>query len=294
MKTVNQLILKSSSLSSAKKAITDFNKYATETSVMLSGFKKETVVKELMELIQNPDSFHPGVGAKFSGDAAIIAQYVLRYMPEVYVNTIIDLYNTGKANYNNGRNIIRLTPSQNIRRWAYNTDKNESSKATSQLFLYTLREHFNEIDYYRGAQNTIWACSFLHSIWGVSNLSVQLRIAEELVGFSCEKFGEQNSLLKSGKRSSVAMIQNLVSSSHLVIMLVNREQLIKTEIEKENSDINELPETDYITILKLISLDENLLWMQWWDSGCIHEQIVPVNELENILWGGFYIKPPAR
>lgn len=294
MKTINSLTLENNSLNNAQNAIKDFELHADTQSFFLNGFNKQIIVAELSELINNPDSFHQGLGTNFSGDAVIVSQYILKHTPDIYVNTIIDFYTKGFANYDNGKCIIKFEPSQNIRKWAFNTEKNKFAKATSQLFLFSLREHFNEIDYYRGAQNTIWASSFLSSIWGISSLSAQQRIAEELLGFDCEKFGEHK---KKNNKPDLEKIQNDIAKGNLVILQVNREYLKCTEKSERDAEKHQQTETEdahYINLVQLKTNGLNSLWMQWWNCGAIHQQSIALSDFNAMFHGGLSINNPEN
>jgi hypothetical protein len=292
MKILDPLILQTNSVNNAKNAIQEFSKNATTHSNYLYGFSKENTVNELFEIVNNPNSFNPSNGAVFSGDSVIVSQYILKYRADAYVKIIIDLYNKGYANYDNGNNTIKFEPSLNIRKWVFTANKNEFAKATSQLFLYTIREYFNEIDYYKGAENTIWASTFLNNIWGISNIAVQHRIAQELLGFKCENYVERCQTDNNSIEACIVKVQDHILKGKTIITLVNSAYLNWVSKGKMNStgmqnlDLNT---AHYINILQLYQKDKKMVTMQWWDFGGIHKQSFSVQDFDKMIKGAFCI-----
>lgn len=287
MKLSNPVVLHKNAYHHALNAIHHFENEAAEESHFLYGLPKSKIVRELLELVHNPHSFHPGIDAKLSGDAVIISQYILKYMPDIYVGVILDLYKMGKASFNNGHRVLELQPSINICKWACNNDKNEFAMSTAQLFLFTIREYFNEIDYFCGAENTVWASSFLQNIWSLNTLSVQQKITEILLGVKCHQFVKRNC------QEKIEKIQHAIDNKHIIVLMVNKKYLTpnQSKIQEEN---NEQTNEHFIGLLKLNYLNSSLLNIKWWERGVVYAQDITETDFNNMFKGGFFIPNPSK
>jgi hypothetical protein len=295
MKLVATVTLKRASIKEVEQALNKFDENGSEQSKFIFGFRKEMVKMELMEFVLNPDSFHQGIGTALSGDAVLISQYILKYKPLIFVNAIIDLYNNGVTDFPAGKTIIHLKPSQNIRKWAISVDQNKFAKATAQLFMLSLREHFNEIDYYNGAQNCAWASTLLQTIWATSELTTLQRLAEELLDVECAKIDLNPLDNNSDSTTSLLKIQELIDSGKITIVCVKYsylKNLDKIEAGYYNHSPESIKGTRFIRIINLKQLWFQKIQMEWWDYGGQHTQEMPLKDFNSMISGGIYIPIP--
>ena len=296
MKLVNSANLKRSKIKEVEQALIKFDESGAMHSKFLRGFKKEMVIMELMEFVMHPDSFHQGIGTGLSGDAVLTSQYILKYKPLIFVNTIIDLYTNGVTDFPAGKNSIHLKPSLHIRKWAINVDQNKFAKATAQLFLFSLREHFNEIDYYKGAQNCALASTHLQTIWATTCISAEQRLAEELLGVECGII-DVNPLGNNDSNTSLIKIQQLIDDE-MIVIVCTKNCYLKNLDKRDTSQCNHSPDTikvpHFVRILDIKQLPFQKVMVQWWDYGGLHQQIMAVKDFNCMVSGGIYFPIPLK
>jgi hypothetical protein len=277
--------MKTSKQNDALTAINDLAASAAATSAYFQNVSLADIVTGLNQYINDPDSLHQGLGTNLCGPSALTSQVFLKYNPLAFVNIVFDLYNKGAASFDNGSQIINIEPSANVKQFAGDL-QNRFASTVSQMFLFSLREHFAEVHYFKKAQDTIWASTILGG---------EKKVADQFFAFSNNRFGETALWGIPDKDVHVEDIQSKIDSGKIAVVLVDSGYLENLDNRYPNFGKHEagnLAGTHYISVLGASADQNNNVTFRWWDYGGKHQQIMSLENFKRMIWGGIFIEKP--
>jgi hypothetical protein len=277
--------MKTSNKNDALTAISDLSNSAPASSPYFQSVSLADVVTGLNQYVSAPDSLHQGLGTNLCGPSALTSQVFLKYNPLGFVNIVFDLYNKGNASYDNGSQLISINPSVNVKQFAGEL-QNRFASVVSQMFLFSLREHFAEVNYFKKAQDTIWASTILGG---------EKKVADQFFAFTNDRFGETALWGIPDKDVHAEDIQSRIDSGKIAIVLVDSGYLENLDNRYPNFGKHEtgnLAGTHYICVLGASADQNNSVTFKWWDYGAAHQQTMSLENFKRMIWGGIFIEKP--
>lgn len=247
----------------------------TEDTISASKFwpniRPDLFFANIRKNLETPAKINQGHSTNFCGYAAM-THLLVKYNPEAYLEYILALYHTGRANLRKKS----LTPSKRVRN-AAGTLKNKGELDVlhaDQLWFLTLPDQFkgymNAIDhkYHPGDENKIWA----GTNYGKFN-----RMLEDFTNDSLTKKGSD--FIRPAQKDFFSYIATQLPKG-IVLLFVNSKYLYP---HKYTSFKLRAP-THFIVLYEMHK-DGDMIDIKYWDYGLKTKQLITRKRLHKLIFG---------